>query len=288
METDVMTRCNRPLGLLVGATLAALVAAPGIRPASAEAVGLASHRAIYDLKLAQSRGSRTLAMVRGRIVYDFSGNACEGYVLSFRQVTELDNGEGKVATSDLRSTTWEEGTASGYRFNFQNFISQKLVDSVDGRADRRKDAIGVHIAKPEDKRFDLDGAVVFPTEHMRRIIEAAREGKSVLELQVYDGSENGEKLYNTLTVIGRLIAPDERKPTDVAAGQAALEGLKRWPVTISYFDKSGKGGEQTPVYAITFELYENGISRALSLDYGDFTISGEMTTLEIKDAKPCP
>jgi len=122
---------------------------------------------------------------------------------------------------------------------------------------------------------------------MRRILEAARDGKSVLEVQVFDGSENGEKLYNTLTVIGREIPPDEKKPTDVAADQAALKGMKRWPVTISYFDKAGKGGEQTPVYAITFELYENGISRSLSLDYGDFTISGEMTTLEIRDVKPC-
>ena len=71
------------------------------------------------------------------------------------------------------------------------------------------------------------------------------------------------------------------------AGQPALAGLKRWPVTISYFDKSKQGGEQTPVYAIGFELYENGISRALKLDYNDFVISGELSTLDIKDAPPC-
>ena len=47
-------------------------------------------------------------------------------------------------------------------------------------------------------------------------------------------------------------------------------------------------GEQQPVYAITFELYENGVSRALILDYGDFVLTGEMTSLEMKDTKPCP
>jgi len=53
--------------------------------------------------------------------------------------------------------------------------------------------------------------------------------------------------------------------------QAAFAGLTRWPVTISYFDHAvaEKSGEQTPVYAITFELFENGISRALVLDYND-------------------
>ena len=55
-------------------------------------------------------------------------------------------------------------------------------------------------------------------------------------------------------------------------------------MTISYFDRAAgeKRGEQTPIYAISFEMYENGISRALRLDYGDFVIGGEMTSLEMK------
>ena len=91
-----------------------------------------------------------------------------------------------------------------------------------------------------------------------------------------------------MTLIGQVIAPNEKVPTDAAAGQAALAGLLRWPVTVSYFDRAAKLGEQTPVYAITFELYENGISRALLLDYNDFAIRGELTSLEIRDTKPCP
>src|SRR5262252_436636 len=67
---------------------------------------LAPHRAIYDLKLAKTRGSRGIEGVRGRILYDFSGSACDGYQLQFRQVSELDSGEGKPALSDLRSSTW--------------------------------------------------------------------------------------------------------------------------------------------------------------------------------------
>ena len=71
---------------------------------------------------------------------------------------------------------------------------------------------------------------------------------------------------------------------------AALAKLSRWPVTISYFDQESEkeqSGEQTPVYTISFELYENGISRALKLEYSDFTIGGEMTSLEMKKEKPC-
>ena len=126
---------------------------------------------------------------------------------------------------------------------------------------------------------------------MRRIIEAARAGKTILQFPVYDGSDNGQKLYNTLTVISKAIPPGAKPPHDAGAKIPALAKLTRWPVTISYFDKESarkeQTGEQTPVYALTFELYENGISRALILDYSDFTLSGEMTGLELKKVKPC-
>jgi EipB-like len=274
------------LGTVILAAALALVGL-GVRHATALPPGseLASHRAIYELKLAQTRGNSAVA-ARGRILYDFSGNACEGYALQFRQVSELDNGEGKVTLSDLRSTTWEDGAAKKFIFKSQNYLNETLLDSVDGQAERQRDKVAVTLNQPVAKTFDLEVGMVFPTEHMRRIIAAAREGKNILELPVYDGSEKGEKVYDTLTVIGAEIAP-ERVPNDAAAGKQALAGLKRWPVTVSYFDKTARSSDQAPVYAIKFEVYENGVSRALMLDYNDFAISGELIAIELRDSAPC-
>jgi hypothetical protein len=274
----------------VGAIAAILVGASATAAmAQTQGVVLAPHRAVYDLKLVEARGKASVQNARGRILYDFAGNSCEGYTLQFRQVSELDTGEGRTVLSDLRSTTWEEGGAKSFRFNSQNFMNQQAQDSVDGRGERQSDGIVVTLSKPKEKKYNLEADVVFPNEHMRRIIEAGRAGKTVLELPVFDGSETGEKVYNTLTVIGKPIPPDERKPTDAAANQPALEGLTRWPVRISYFErKSEQTGEQTPIYAIGFEAYENGISRNLTLDYNDFVIRGEMSSLDIKDVKGCP
>ena len=274
---------------MVLAGLVSACAGP-VRAAEEAPVALVPHRAVYDLALGRARDASQVASVRGRILYDFDGNACEGYTLKFRQVSELDSGEGKVSTSDLRSTTWEGGDAKSFKFTSQNFLDQNLVDSVDGNAEHGAGTTAVKLAKPEHKALDIDAAVVFPTEHMVRVIEAARAGKSLLDFPVYDGSETGEKVYNTLTVIGRQIVPDERKHDDAAAGEPQLASMARWPVTISYFEKvrSQKNSEQTPVYAIGFELYENGISRALWLDYNDFVVTGKLSSLEIRQAKPCP
>lgn len=274
--------CLALVTLLAGGAL-------GVSEAQAQAsTGLAAHRAIYDLKLARAVGKRQIVAVRGRILYDFTGNSCEGYGLQFRQVSELDSGEGKVTLSDLRATTWEDGTAKSFKFSSQNFVDQQPVDAVDGKAERGADGVAVSLSKPQTKDFALETGMVFPAEHMRRIIEAARGAKSILEVPVYDGSETGEKVFNTLTVIGHEIPAAEKPLNDAAASIPALTALKRWPVKISYFDKASSGGEQTPVYSLGFEVLENGISRALTLDYGDFVVTGELTQLELKDVKPCP
>jgi hypothetical protein len=284
-----MTILARPVLCICGAIALLLVAGHGLRDATAltPAKELASHRAVYDLSLAQRRGNSAAVSARGRILYDFSGSACDGYALQFRQVSEIDNGEGKVTISDLRSTTWEDGVAKKFIFKSQNYLNETLVDSVDGQAERESDKVVVRLTKPGDKTFDLERAMVFPTEHMRRIIEAARDERNILELPIYDGSEKGEKVFNTLTVIGHAIAPDERVPTDAAARNPAFAGLKRWPVTVSYFDQAAKPGDLVPIYSIKFELYENGVSRALLLDYNDFAITGELTAVEIRDTPPC-
>jgi hypothetical protein len=253
---------------------------------------LAPHRVIYDLRLSKSYGTRGVDSVRGRILYDFSGNACDGYQLQFRQVSELASAEGKVTISDLRSTTWEDGAAQQFRFNSESLLDDQRTEAVDGHAERRTSAVNVKLTKPKVETFSIPARAVFPTEHMRRIILAAREGKNILEFPVFDGSETGEKLYNTLTVIGHPIAPDEKPPDDATGKMPQLAKLSRWPVNISYFDIKGENseqlGEQTPVYSISFELYENGVSRALVLNYTDFVIAGEVTSLDMKAVKPCP
>ena len=267
--------------------------AQGVAPAASTPdlpVVLVPHRAIYDLSLGQTRGDSQIASVSGRIVYDFGGSACQGYSLDFRQVSELDTGEGKVSTSDLRSTTWEGADAKSFKFTSQNFVDQNLVDTVDGHAERDATQTAVTLDKPQQKSLNLDSGVVFPTQHMIRAIQAARAGKTILNFPVYDGSDTGDKVFNTLTVIGQKLAPGERNREDAAAAEPKLAHVPRWPVTISYFDrtKTDNSGEQTPAYTIGFELYDNGISRALTLDYNDFVVDGKLSSLELIDPKPCP
>ena len=247
------------------------------------------HQALYELSLVKSRGS-SVDSTRGRILYTFTGSACEGYTSEFRQVSELRSGEDKVTLSDLRSTSWEDGDGKSYRFKIDSRMNDTDSNPVDGVAERTGDHVTVKLKQPQVKTFTLDGSTVFPTQQIQRIIEAARAGKSVLELTVYDGSDNGEKVYNTLSVIGQAIQGDKViAAPDPSTTSETMKSLTRWPVTVSYYDRDTKptDGEQTPVYSMSFELYENGVSRSLMLDYNDFVVSGVLGKFDVKDSKPC-
>ena len=286
-------RMTRHTSLRLGALAMTMVGAGALggTPAIASpSVAFLPHQALYDLSLLKTRNNASVNTVRGRILYNFSGNACEGYTSDFRQVSEIESGEGKNTLSDLRSSSWEDAAGKSYRFKIDTKMNDSDPTDVDGVAERTGDTITVKLKQPVQKTFTLDGKTVFPTEQIERIIAAARDGKTLLELQVYDGSDNGEKVYNTLTVIGQAIPGDRAgSPPDPSTSDAAMKPLTRWPVTVSYYDHEAKAnsGEQTPVYAMSFELYENGVSRSLVLDYNDFVLAGALGKFDVKSNKPC-
>ncbi len=289
MRGKPRTWARRARATLLGAAAIAFLSGASGVPAVADAPFLA-HLAVYDLTLTKSRRSPALDGARGRILYNFAGSACEGYTTDLRHVVQLDVGEGRVTISDQRATSFEDGDGKTYRFRMETRKDNEVTSIADGVAERGEGGVTVSLAKPAAKIVMLPAGTVFPTEQMRRIIAAAREGKSLLELDIYDGSDNGEKAYHTLTVIGRPIAADQApSPADAGGGNQSLVKLTRWPVTVSYYERGdgAKRVEETPIYAMTFELYENGVTRALSLDYNDFVLGGAMTKFEVKSSRPC-
>src|ERR1700684_4237975 len=115
---QILSRSAKSLAL----TLAGPPLAMGLsRGAQATANGpFLSHQALYELNLVKSRGSNSISSARGRILYSFTGSACEGYTSEFRQVSEMDNGENKVTLSDLRSTSWEDPAGKTCRFKIDS------------------------------------------------------------------------------------------------------------------------------------------------------------------------
>jgi EipB-like len=268
-----------------------LLAAATLLPASvwpaagSDRVVLAPHRAVYDLKLDTRKPARSVDSATGRIAFDFSGDACDGFALSFRQVTVIESGETGSRQIDVRTSNFEDGDARLFRFKTQSMVGRRLDDRVDGTAEKATSGYRVQLQQPKRDRFEFGADVIFPSEHLKRVIRAARAGQNTYNVKVYDGSDDGKQVYDTFAVIGRRIEPGGLDQLEEAIRAPGMETAARWPVSISYF-KAGSG-EVSPSYAISFDLFENGVTRALVLDYRDFRMTGELVKLDMGKPSAC-
>ena len=265
------------------ALLAAVSASGGAwaQEAGANRVVLAPHRAVYELVLDPAKPSKSIEQARGRIAFDFTGDACDGYALSFRQVTQLTLSEGPPRTIDARTTSFEDGDGRSYRFKTES-TSGGAPEIVDGTARKSEDGYEVRLNAPKEEVFKDNPDALFPNAQMRAMIQAARAGRTTLNVRLYDGANTGKEVYETLAVIGK---PIKGQPAEPALQKPELESMTRWPVSDSYF-KVGTG-EQTPSYSLAFELYENGLTGALRLDYGSFALRGTLSRLDLLPAGDC-
>ncbi|KAF0122821.1 MAG: hypothetical protein FD152_3457 [Xanthobacteraceae bacterium] len=99
---------------------------------------LAPHRAVYDLRLDGRRPARGIDQVRGRILFETSGNRCEGFTTTFRQVVEMAM-NGNSVVMDLRTSHFEEGDGSGFRFTSRSTQNGQPHLETEGSATRGPD-----------------------------------------------------------------------------------------------------------------------------------------------------
>ncbi len=261
-------------------------AASAARAQTAPVLPLAAHRAAYDISLVDSSGpmpssALTPVSATGLIAYEFRGSACEGYTSNFRQLTEMERSEGEPVSMQVNAMSFEDGNGKSMRFQIDSQGPQNTPPVVGAATRGAGDDMRVVLTKPSPKTLDFGHDVLFPTQHIERLIEAAKHGGGAIQARVYDGSDTGAKIFATLSVIGK----EATKPDDDTETASALSGVRRWPVVISYFDEAKT--DAPPEYTLSFDLYENGVSGSLKLDYGAFALRARLRKLEILPTSAC-
>ncbi|WP_436008461.1 cell envelope integrity EipB family protein [Rhizobium sp. LjRoot254] len=267
---------------LIAISFVSLMASAGLPSAALALSNLVPHRAVYNLELKDSAEKSGITSMNGRMVYEFTGSECEGYKVNFRFVTQSDVG-GEKRVSDQQSTTFEDTRTGRFEFESKSYTDERLDKEVQGHAEDLKDKLTVELMEPSEKQVELQPGR-FPTEHMLELIKRARGGEHFFEARVFDGSDNGDKTVYTTTVVGAPIGVLPGDPDADSAGK--LKAEKTWPVTIAYFNDDEKV-DGLPTYRMSFKLYENGVSRDLTMDYGDFALTGRLVKLDFLPETIC-
>ncbi len=272
-----------------GAILGALVGGPAAH-AGPSGVVFSPHRAVYDITFDHATPGSGVADMSGRMVYEMTGSPCKGYAQNMRFVTRMTNQEGAAQVNDLRTSSFEDIAKHSLRFSSSQYENQKLSEASQGSAGPANGATftEVKLTKPARKTVKLPSDIYFPIQHSLALMAAAQAGKSIFLANLYDGSDKGEKFYETNAVIGDRAPPGSVEvPAKVANGDK-LAQLASWPIAIGYFEPGPTRQDATPAYELSFRFYENGVSTHLYIDYGDFAIRGELRELTFLEESKCP
>jgi hypothetical protein len=253
------------------------------------AVQFRPHRAVYDITFDHATPGSGVADMSGRMVYEMTGSTCGEYAQNMRFVTRMTNQEGVAQVNDLRTSSFEELATHRLRFSSSQYENQKLSEASQGSAGPGNGAsfTEVKLTKPAKKTVKLPSDIYFPIQHSLALVEAARAGHSQFTANLYDGSDKGEKFYETSAVIGPRADPGSVKIPAKVPNSEKLSGLASWPIAIGYFEPGPARLDALPTYELSFRFYENGVSSRLYIDYGDFAIRGELKELTFLDAGKC-
>ena len=177
----------------------------------------------------------------------------------------LDTGEGKVAPSDLRSTTWEDGGAKSFRFNSQNSSTTSIVDAVDGNAER-----GTRAGRGEARQAEAKSRSTSPRKWcFRPSICAASSRRRAPARRCWSfrsmtARKTARRSISTLTVIGQRdrARPEARRCGGRQGGARAASSAGPSPSAISTAGRRGTASRPRSMRSAS-SFYENGISRAL-------------------------
>ena len=247
---------------------------------------LAAHLAVYEIDLADASERSGIKGMSGRMVYDFGGSSCDGYTMSFRFVTRIETEDASRLT-DQQTRTFENVEDGVFQFSTRSFVDETQDRDVKGLAQGRDGRTEVELTSPDERSLELP-STTFPTLHMIELLQAAKDGERFFEQNLFDGSDDADKVMATTAVIGSMV----RHESDGQEGDGEVlprefNGLRYWPVTIAYYPLNEGQGEALPLYRIEMKLYENGVTRDIAMDYGEFQLEGSLQSIEMREPDRC-
>lgn len=257
--------------------------------AAADAAGfevLTPHRAVYEVKLLDAKDRSGIEGMEGRIVYELTGNACDGVSIQYRFVTRINTGNDTFVT-DQQSASHESADGMEFSFSTKSFVNDQPDQNVTGSAIRQGGGISVTHAGEEPAKQQLaDG--LFTSSHLVAVLESAKEGQAFVSHTIFDGSGDADRVLNSATVIGKARTVDAAMEGETGADLETLFDKPAFPMTMSYFNANAdSSSESLPIYEASFLLYENGVTRDLTMRYPDYELKATISELEFLDMESC-
>lgn len=273
-----MNRLSR-YGLLLIAGLGAVALLPQ-RPAPASEIQILPHSAVYRMELTALAAGSAVSAVVGRMEFEWQ-ETCDAWTVSQRALMRVNYGDGTELDFGWTMNSWESKDGHSYRFFIRRLYNGGASEELRGKAELQPSRGGEAVfTKPDDRTLALPAETMFPTEHTKVLLTAARKGwpsTGSLWRPVFDGSGDSGLFGVSATMIESLGPEAGEGP-----GLDLVRELPSWRMRLAFFDLEQAQG-QAPAHEQALRLYANGVVDELVLDYDEFSVRAIL-----EDLKPVP
>lgn len=268
-----------------------------VASAHASTSELLSHRAVYDLNLVEAQNDSGIDFANGLFIFEVVGSSCAGWNMASDMILSLEGRGGGAVNTQTSYRAFEDGQGQVFTFQTNTETNEEEPVLVTGAAERAAAGeLTIRRFAAEQTSTTAVEETLFPNQLTEAVLEAALAGDPLLFTSVFDGSHQSGQAQPATVIIGTPAMPTVVAPigsaTQAAADEEGPESwedfptpTRAWPVTLSYFDP--EEADAGPSFIVSYTLDTNGVSDALLLDYGSFTLSGTLVDFMAYETQPC-
>lgn len=247
-------------------------------PGNGLAEQLTGQHSVYTLGLSKLR-THDITGATGQMTYDVV-DGCTGWATTQHMTLIIRNVDGSLTKSVTDYITWE--SKDGKTLSFQvrerdNDGKTKIVDAGTATHNGPDNSGVVSYTTPANVQLKLPAGSLFPTQHTEALLAAGRAGDKFIAPLLFDGTSSDGTQASFITVLGHNAPKKGKWP--------ALDKVASTDVDIAFFPR--KNDDETPEFRTAMSYYENGVASDLVMDFGDFVMSGKLTSLNVPPSV-CP
>ena len=241
---------------------------------NSEEIELISYQSLYEITLDKERksdnrlGQPSIKEANGELLLDWFNN-CDSWSSNQRMFLSFLNSSGVGTISDINYSITEKNDGTEMKFALQVKENNLLIQRVNGEA-KREEKLKIRTLNPEEKKLEFEKSVLFPHQHLKKIIKNLGTKNKIFSEKVYEGSIPNNYL-NISTFINEGFTEEDSRLIPEKINN------KFWTVRMAYYEDTN----QTPQMELTANINNQGVVSYFKYDYPNYSLEMNLKKLEL-------
>lgn len=240
-------------------------------------IKLLSHKATYTLNVEDIEENSFLEGGQGQTYFEIIEN-CEGWNVKEDYVLIYELPNKKMTNSYSSYSTFENFSGTKHSFELNEKSELNGDNSYQGFVEKNNINISGSVINNSIKQLSFKKDILLPIEHLKKLIEAAKNEKKIFTKKVFFGNEDKEYIKIVSAFIGT-------KRNSTFKDFDYFKNKIVWPMKIAFYKENSKS--ENPDYEISLELDEFGVVHSYDVNYGNFKIKAVLKDFNIMKKKSC-